>query len=416
MQSLFKMLTQIRHHTRKSLEIIPNYFDQMWFHHKRRLLVVRVLQFYLAIALVLCAMKDLSELSRLILYDVMLINGIGQRFNWITLVLTLNVIYFQRNVYSPSERFAIFLWKFWFGRVESAERFFVQSLIRDHRGKSCSVVYLIKRYTSYWISFNQYFILFTLSVISIYHVAFLVWLCRYYLISLLLGNPIGYLQLIIFCACALSFDTMLYTYAQVHIIWSIITVNFILIFFLKLSQVNRLFLLPANRVNLNRFSSVTLNHFIRHHTRTLLVIFLFNTFVGKLLLMFIVISFPLNSYLVIAVLTGQLKGLALFVFCNCILGQYIVILGFHLLGAMFSSRIHKCSRGLFHCSENSKNRHQMTLRGRIRMFLYVDKFSTRNRYGITYGPLRLLVTFNSFGKSMILYVKLLIYWMKLFRA
>ena len=119
------------------------------------------------------------------------------------------------------------------------------------------------------------------------------------------------------------------------------------------------------------------------------------------MVIYILTNFPVNTYLLIAILFGQFPLITRLILINLLVIQYFVLIFFHLLAAAYSSRIHCCAKRLFHWSAQASYRYFVTLQNRLKVWLYIEKFNTANRYGITYGPYGLM-SFHSFSKVCVL--------------
>ena len=157
-------------------------------------------------------------------------------------------------------------------------------------------------------------------------------------------------------------------------------------------------------------TSLKLNLFIRAHTQTLITIIHGNQFFGILLLSFIIIYIPINSYMIIRLVMAQFNPIQTFVFSNVIIFQYLFIFGFHLVAASYTSRIHKCRKLLFHWSAKLGNENNgiMSIGSKIRLLNYTIKFHCKRRYGILYGRYGLM-TLMSFVKFILIYTQFIMY-------
>ena len=100
---------------------------------------------------------------------------------------------------------------------------------------------------------------------------------------------------------------------------------------------------------------------------------------------------------------GKFSPAGAIVFSNFILFQYMVFILLHLLAANYTNKIHHCTKELFHIEgSRPKLGFGFTPLTRLRMSLYIDKFNSTKRYGITYGPFGLM-SFASFFKVCLLW-------------
>ena len=135
--------------------------------------------------------------------------------------------------------------------------------------------------------------------------------------------------------------------------------------------------------------------FTHYHTKTLLTIFDFNRFIGETVFAFMLTQFPVNTYLLMAV-TLRLYGPATtVVFGNFVAMQYVAIVFFHLLSAMYTNKIHQCRKALF--AADVRFPAKLNLRAHALLMIYIEKFNTKKKYGLTYGCFG-LISFASFAK------------------
>ena len=208
----------------------------------------------------------------------------------------------------------------------------------------------------------------------------------------------GYLslaQLTFFAAC-LNYGGWAGTLFNLVIL--VIACAFTCITFARLRQTNQLLLVGGNRIN-----QLTLSRFARSNTAILLSISAFNPIAGGFILGFVATTLPINTYLLVLVFMGSFltSTLTRALLMMNILTQWIVIFGFHLLAARYSSQMHACAKRLlyFVSSQLKRTRWGPTLAGRERIMLalLLEKYHTRKRYGITYGSFG-LISFASFAK------------------
>ncbi|KAH9403798.1 hypothetical protein TYRP_014990 [Tyrophagus putrescentiae] len=106
-----------------------------------------------------------------------------------------------------------------------------------------------------------------------------------------------------------------------------------------------------------------------------------NLFCGYLLTAYLACIIPINTLAVIGVFTGQFNLVTTFFHLNMTIFVYVGIFLIHLLGASFSSKIHKCAKVLLGYSVNLTS---LSIHQRIKLVLYFEKFLTHKKYGLTY--------------------------------
>jgi len=194
----------------------------------------------------------------------------------------------------------------------------------------------------------------------------------------------GCLSFVALLVNSAALDLMILTFGTLNLLWSIVIVCFTSICFLQLNQLNRS--LAAN---------ASFEQFAHYHTRTVKMIFAFDEFFGRQLFVFIITQLPINAFMVMGLATMELDGTSIGMVLNIIAGQVVIGFCVHMLAAMYSTRMHRCSRILARQLSSTNN---LQLRKRLRLGFYMQKYHTVNKYGITYGFGGGLMSFESFGK------------------
>lgn len=194
-------------------------------------------------------------------------------------------------------------------------------------------------------------------------------------------------RLPLYLLASLGASLKVISYANLHMIFGTVGAAFTVLAFLQFRQINRL--LAGNHCTLSRFTLFT-----RRHTELLHLIFAYNGFFGKLLFAFMALNFPTNTFFTIGLLTGQFSPLTSAVFFNLAVIQYLALVFFHILSAMYSNRIHKCRSRIFHYNATCG---RLNLIEQLKLIVYLEKFNAKEKYGITYASLG-MVSFESFFK------------------
>lgn len=233
----------------------------------------------------------------------------------------------------------------------------------------------------------------------------------------------GYLSILLINFSALLYDLMVIAYGYVHTIFSSVLVTTTKAVFLNFEQLNKLLKIDSN------ITEHKVDLFTQKHGQTLKVVFGLNRFVGHLVLAFILFHFPQNTYFLMAIIFEQHKPVTVLVLGNLVALQFFIIIFFHVLCTAYSVRIHQrpvktichwaaqtqLKSGSFSVAEkNSEKTLLLPFRSRLKMAFFINKFNTANRYGIHYGSFG-LISFASFGKFTVIYLKLIIYWYKMIR-
>src|SRR5699024_3502678 len=122
---------------------------------------------------------------------------------------------------------------------------------------------------------------------------------------------------------------------------NIISLVSTLVIFCRMRSLDR-FLAGIKR----HFLSANLARFYRYHTLVLLDIFEMNRLFGPILLTFFIGAVPTSAYELVLLASKSLSLLTSINFINLSLYQIGVVFGYHLAAAMYSARIHRCSKRL----------------------------------------------------------------------
>lgn len=110
----------------------------------------------------------------------------------------------------------------------------------------------------------------------------------------------------------------------------------------------------------------------------------------------------------VQIVMGKFDTVTTLVFANFISMQFLAILIFHILAAMYCNKIHVCRKVLFNWAANfnfnvkndiekSKVKRKLSIRVLTCIDFYLAKFNVNKKYGITYGSFGLM-TFSTFFK------------------
>lgn len=159
---------------------------------------------------------------------------------------------------------------------------------------------------------------------------------------------------------------------------------------------------------MRNLSKARFDRFTTLHNTSARRIFTFNYLFGPTLLVYYLVNFPTNAFLVALVITRSLP-LVLYVFLVFfMLHQYLFIFFIHLVAISYTKRIHSFVKTAYGSMFTSPGRRGQTL-CRIRMFNYISHFNNGNFYGLSYGSLG-RISFFVFSKAIFVYVKFIFYY------
>lgn len=173
------------------------------------------------------------------------------------------------------------------------------------------------------------------------------------------------------------FDFCLLTMAIVNMVAGSYSLYFTISTFTRMKQINERFLYNAQGPHVWYY----LRKFMHYHTETLLVIFSFSHIFGHLLTAYIIINFPVNSFLCRLIASGRISNVATLFYVILVVGQSFYIIVFHLMSAKFTDRIHNVTPKLMQLMLSS---HLNTVNYKIKLLNYIGKFHCTNYYSVQY--------------------------------
>lgn len=148
----------------------------------------------------------------------------------------------------------------------------------------------------------------------------------------------GYFKIMLFQFNIMFFNVGLIIFAHSCIIVATLFFVSTKVIFIKLNQLTNL----VESQTMNDKINFYLPRYIRDHTRTLVLIQSSNGFYGKAFLIYLVVNFPFNVFLVMSIiLMRDLPPVKLFFVYIMALQQIIFIFGIHLMCALYSLKMHQ---------------------------------------------------------------------------
>ena len=345
------------------------------------ILAIRCLQ------LTILSLVELSAFTRILNHDYVIFYDCPKEINLCPMTFGLQTACFIYRMYwfdfhrafEPILIVQLVLFRSWNGC-------FLERRVK-HGQRRVAISQLVHSYTASYLNCLKYFCATALVVIIVYS-SFWVRNIFEYWTYLLLNFSKGPLCLVYTLTVTLFANILNIAFALVNIILSTIILTFTLCMFIRLKQANKL--LQNSKLSPYRFGK-----FCSFHTETLLKIISVNRYFGQMLLDFIFIYMPINAFALTQIILGRFGLMASFICINMLAFQYVVMFGFHLLAAMYSARIHKCSYWLLGWSARAQ--FGSAFAAKLQLTQYIFAFNTEKRYGITYGNIG-LVSFESFTK------------------
>lgn len=158
--------------------------------------------------------------------------------------------------------------------------------------------------------------------------------------------------------------------------------------------------------NKNKLNGIIVNSFLRNYTKTLVFVLNNKFLIGQYIIGFIIAEVPCNTYLSMIIYFQEQLRLSTFLVLGSITSlQWSVIFCFHFFAALLSSRLHSCPKRLAKRFTSKINEIYLknNLKMQIKLWLFIEKINTNNKYGLSYGHELGLISFSSFSKVKILF-------------
>lgn len=160
--------------------------------------------------------------------------------------------------------------------------------------------------------------------------------------------------------------------------------------------------------NLNELKSITntsfhwlhIKRFIQNDLQTFVHVFHFGQEFNHLFLVFCVINFPINAYIVMLLILGKVNRFSALVFACLAYQQVFCIFLIHLCIAQFTKKANHRSAKFLLAVMVQKQHKIGHFRDRLSLVEAIFRLHSSNQYGFTYGRCG-LVTFNKFFKVYI---------------
>ncbi len=151
----------------------------------------------------------------------------------------------------------------------------------------------------------------------------------------------------------------------------------------------------------NKHIATQLNKYFKYHTKCCLSMLSISKVQGIVLLNCIICNTPTSAYLIILTLESQFINASQLVFSFLImLGQTGCLFGIHYMVLSYSSRVHSCCPHLIKLYTCNMLQKRLNLKMQFKLANYYQKFCTKNRYSVTYGPI-CPATFKTFSRVCI---------------
>ncbi len=200
---------------------------------------------------------------------------------------------------------------------------------------------------------------------------------------------------------------------------SMVILTFSSIFFIRLSQIDRLLKRKNKGKSKNNGrlpSEARLCAFFTYHTETFCHILYANCYFGAMLFIYLILLVPVNSSFLLLTALGTFNYLGTFFYANSILFQFLAIILFHLIAASYTSRIHRGVKQLPGIMARAPSGH-FSLDCRLKCAHYIFKFQGK-KYGISYSEPRYgfgLISMTSFTKFVLIYFEFIMFTFKISR-
>ena len=129
--------------------------------------------------------------------------------------------------------------------------------------------------------------------------------------------------------------------------------------------------------------------------KILIYILTINPLMGKIFLLFLIINFPINCFLLMRIIFGNSEFIFKFVIAMICNQQMVVIILLHFIIAKFNGKFLKPNLKTIHIAVHYSK--WLTEQMNIKINLFIQAFHTKQRYGITYWKFG-IVSFGSYWK------------------
>ncbi|KAI2796340.1 hypothetical protein BLOT_015894 [Blomia tropicalis] len=358
---------------------------------------------------------------RILMFDFSLIYKLSQVENWTVLLFCFDTIYFLYNMYHSRTFLVIKVTRTILNqtRINQANHFDLklEKYVKWQNRKYDSIKFVAQTVEKYTKSVRN-FVLLQLAALAL-HIGTLMPLFIDNIEIYFVNSYLEGILCTIWFMINLSVQALfIHMFTISAILSSIMFVSFTIYVFIRFQQVE---LLISQKVRNKLSFNLKLSTFMSRHTDITKHVLNFNKYYGILLFAFIVAMLPINSYIMIGITFGYFTQMTAIFFSAFSTFQYMAIVGFHILAALYTNRIHQCVKRLIQieigrCCLHWKRYLRVSSKLPIEMHLkvshYIEKFNVTKRYGITYGSFGLM-SFTSFTKFILLYGELNMYWYQL---
>ncbi|KAH9526224.1 uncharacterized protein LOC142597773 [Dermatophagoides farinae] len=220
------------------------------------------------------------------------------------------------------------------------------------------------------------------------------------------------LRMLLFFVNCWKISALAYFMFNVLIIVNILLVLFTYITFIKFSQIKSMLADWCKRYRYQH--SRILWRFMIEHSRVFIIVCQMNRIYLPILVATILVSMPSSIYLIgtLFIKSQDRPFLQKLIIFFMILQQWIGLFGCHVICAFYTKKIHQSGPpDLLRANPRIKF-HSLPLQ--LKVNHYIEKFHTKNRYGLTYAKFG-LIDMRTFIKHSCLYIKFLSLGLKIIR-
>ena len=189
----------------------------------------------------------------------------------------------------------------------------------------------------------------------------------------------------------LLFQIHVYIFAHCFIMIGLLLLIYVLVLIVKLNQLNEY-------IDSKAFPLPKLLCFMKLHTQAVLEIIVINGKFSTILFLYLLSSVPSNLVNVGSLILVNVQNRQLLPFFGQLAQQFLHIILFHLICSSLTTKIHQNSKRLIHFKTNYKFK---SFHSEWKLMLYIEKFHTKKRYGLSYHNLG-LISMHSFLKVSLL--------------
>lgn len=195
-------------------------------------------------------------------------------------------------------------------------------------------------------------------------------------------------------------------YLFIILIWIVMFAFCCFVCFIRFQKCDRLLANISHCLEDRRMNTGKMIRFLHIHQATTSFMFSFNKLIDQTLILYILTNIPYNTTIIVEMIVHPDRNILFYVPQYVfLLQQLFVMIITHLFGTLFTRQLHSPIKHLMSVHTRTMIRSR---RKHLKIANYIHALHTKNRYGMTYGPIG-LITIMSFTKFIFMYVRFLMF-------